>query len=89
MGSIIVNSYLGTTISESKDEANFPIPILEILIMPASFTGTSYGGNMYSRELGVSATQNVYEHLRHQIINIRLELSTTISKNEVAKQYCV
>jgi len=51
--------------------------------------GTPYMGNNYSHELGVSATQKVYQQLRHQIINIILEPGTTILKNEVAKQFGV
>jgi len=51
--------------------------------------GTPYVGNNYSHELGVSATQKVYQQLRHQIINIILEPGTAILKNEVAKQFGV
>lgn len=55
--------------------------------MPDSSFERVPGGNLLRRESGISAVQQVYEDVRHQIINLTLEPGTTISKNEVAQQY--
>lgn len=55
--------------------------------MPDSSFERMPGGNLLRRESGISAVQQVYEDVRHQIINLTLEPGTTISKNEVAQQY--
>jgi len=55
--------------------------------MPASFIERASAGNIYRRDPSISAVQQVYEDVRHQIINLKLEPGTTISKNDVAQQF--
>ena len=55
--------------------------------MPYSSFERARGGNLLRREPGISAVQQVYEDVRHQIINLTLEPGTTISKNQIAQKY--
>ncbi len=55
--------------------------------MPFAMPDRYLNTNTSRREHGVSAVQQVYEDVRHQIINLTLEPGSTISKNDIAKQY--